>query len=131
MRAFKSFMFPQKSTNVKNCVNGICQHNTKEISSENNDILPFNVFDDENLFDVQLALDNLTDLNTNKIRDGFENQHQTIQYSPDIEFQVNLFSFVHSMRGIPMNIFDKIMDVIFMYCVEGNFDFITAYVNYT
>lgn len=45
-----------------------------------------------------------------------------IQYSPKIEFQGHLLSVVDSAISIPINMFDKIIDMILMHCLEGNLD---------
>lgn len=129
MRMYKSFMFHQKSLTTNHCDNGINGNNMEENILQHDPICPVDVFYDEYVFDVQQTWNPVTDTNT-KMRDGFENQHKMIWYSPDIAFQVHLLRIV-SVRGIPMNMFDKIMDVIFVHCVKGNLDFNTTSFNYT
>ncbi len=72
----------------------------------------------------------MNDLSRNKIRDGFDNSHKLIQYSQDIAFQVLLLSVLNSVRGVPLNLFDNIMNAIFVLC-KGNLDFNTVYFNST
>ncbi len=45
-----------------------------------------------------------------------------IRYTPDLAFQVHLLSVIMNVWGVPLNMFEKIMDGIFVHCVQRNFD---------
>ena len=64
-------------------------------------------------------------------RNGIKSRHNMIRYTPDLAFQVHLLSVITNVRGVPLNMFDKIMDVIFMHCVQRNFDFNNSFFSST
>ena len=53
-------------------------------------------------------------------RNGIKSRHNMIRYTPDLAFQVHLLSVITNVRGVPLNMFEKIMDVIFVHCVQRN-----------
>jgi len=46
-----------------------------------------------------------------------------IHFTPDIAFRVHLMSMIQNVHGVPLNMIEKIIEVIFMLCVERNFAF--------
>jgi hypothetical protein len=56
-------------------------------------------------------------------QNGIQSRHKMIHYTPDIAFQVHLMSVIRNFCGVPLKMFEKIMDIIFVHCVQRNFDF--------
>jgi hypothetical protein len=51
-------------------------------------------------------------------RNGIQSRHNMIRYTPDLAFQVHLLSVITNVWGVPLNMFEKIMDVIFVHCIQ-------------
>jgi hypothetical protein len=49
---------------------------------------------------------------------GIQSRHNMIRYTSDLAFQVHLLSVITNVRGVPLNMFEKIMDVIFVHCIQ-------------
>ena len=64
-------------------------------------------------------------------RNGIKSRHNMIRYTPDLAFQVHLLSVITNVRGVPLNMFEKIMDVIFVHCIRRNLDFNNSFFSST
>jgi hypothetical protein len=103
---------PIQTNNPSNIGNGTLQTGMNQQSHENSE----SIFDNDGMVDI---------------RNGIKSRHNMIRYTPDLAFQVHLLSVITNVRGVPLNMFDKIMDVIFVHCVQRNFDFNNSFFSST
>lgn len=55
----------------------------------------------------------------------------TLQYSKQLAFQSHILSTLSSFRGVPLEVYDRIMEVIFLHVIEGNMEFNRKYFSTT
>jgi hypothetical protein len=103
---------PIQTHNPSNVGNGTLQTGMNQQSHENSEF----IVDNDGMVDF---------------RNGIKSRHNMIRYTPDLAFQVHLLSVITNVRGVPLNMFDKIMDVIFVNFEQRNFDFNNSFFSST
>jgi hypothetical protein len=55
------------------------------------------------------------------------NTRKDVKYSNELAFQTHLLSTISSFRHVPMALYDRIMEVFFIWVIRGNLDFNRSY----
>jgi hypothetical protein len=59
--------------------------------------------------------------------DEYLNTRKDVKYSNELAFQTHLLSTISSFRHVPMALYDRIMEVFFIWVIRGNLDFNRSY----